>query len=293
MNILIIGGSYFLGPAIIKEALKEGYGVTVFNRGTRSPGLPGVAEIRGDRTCDEDLMKITGSYDAVIDTCAYVKGDIRKVRDVLEDRCGRYVFISTVDVLERGTGLLLDESAKLETRDFGGDAGAYILGKAALEREIADAGDHCILRPSVIYGPGNYAPRENIYFKWISAAGQILEPSPSDGTFQAVYVGDVARAALRACADEGFSRRTFNVTPSEPITYERFTQILKVSTGTDFEVIKITPEEALAGGVPFPFPLSAAESEKYDGSALEKTGFDYTDICTGMKEAWEYYVHSR
>ena len=34
------------------------------------------------------------------------------------------------------------------------------------------------------------------------------------------------------------------------------------------------------------------ESEKYDGSALEKMGFKYTDINEGMKEAWENYVRS-
>ena len=45
--------------------------------------------------------------------------------------------------------------------------------------------------------------------------------------------------------------------------------------------------------VPFPFAISRAESEEYDGSALEKTGFEYTDVVTGMKETWEYYVHSR
>ena len=45
--------------------------------------------------------------------------------------------------------------------------------------------------------------------------------------------------------------------------------------------------------VPFPYPIVKAESEKYDGSALEKTGFEYTDIIEGMKEAWENYVHSK
>ena len=166
-------------------------------------------------------------------------------------------------------------------------------GKAALEKEIRECGDYCVLRPSVIYGPGNYAPRESIYFKWISAAGQILEPSPSDGFFQTVYVKDVARAALCACTDDSFARRAFNVTPSETITYRDYTEILRKACGTEFEVIYVTPQEAFMQQVPFPFAISRAESEEYDGSALEKTGFEYTDVVTGMKETWEYYVHSR
>ena len=292
MKILVIGGSYFLGPAFIKKSIDAGHEITVFNRGTRPLGVPGVEEIRGDRTSSADLSRITGEYDAVLDLCAYEKGDILRVKESLGDRCGRYVFVSTVDVYERGTGKLLGEDAAFESRDFGGEAGAYILGKAALEKEVRECGDYCVLRPSVIYGPGNYAPRENIYFKWISAAGQILEPSPSDGFFQTVYVKDVARAALCACTDDSFAGRAYNVTPSETITYRDYTEILRKACGTDFEVIYVTPQEAFMQQVPFPFAISRAESEEYDGSALEKTGFEYTDILTGMKETWEYYVHS-
>ncbi len=293
MDILVLGGSYFLGPKFIKKALDAGHGITVFNRGSNPLNVPGVTEIRGDRSCEDDLRKITGKYDATVDLCAYVRGDIKRVKDVLARRTGRYVFVSTVDVYRRGTGKLLDESAEFENRDFGGEAGAYILGKAALEKEIGDIEDRCVLRPSIIYGPGNYAPRENIYFKWISAAGQILEPSPSDGSFQMVSVSDVAEALLKACSDEAFKGQAFNVTPNEQYTYESFTQILKNACGTGFEVIKITPDEAMAGQVPFPYPISSAESERYDGSALKKTGFEYTDITEGLKEAWEFYVHSR
>ena len=293
MDILVLGGSYFLGPRFIKKAMDAGHKVTVFNRGSRPLNVPGIREIRGDRSLEDDLRRADGKYDATVDLCAYVKGDIKRVKDVLGERTGRYVFVSTVDVYRRGTGKLLDESAEFETRDFGGEAGAYILGKAALEKEIEQIEDRCVLRPSIIYGPGNYAPRENIYFKWISAAGQILEPSPSDGSFQMVCVSDVARAILKACEEESFRGRAFNVTSNEMLTYELFTQALKRACGTDFEVIKITPEEAMAGQVPFPYSISAEESERYDGSALEKTGFGYTDLADGLKEAWEFYVHSR
>ncbi len=293
MNILVLGGSYFLGYRFVKLAVSAGHNVTVFNRGTRPLNMEGVSEIRGDRKLSEDLTKITGQFGATVDFCAYEKGDILRIKDALGDRTGRYVFISTVDVYERGTGKLLDESSPFETRDFGGEAGAYILGKVSLEKEIEAFPDRCVLRPSIIYGPGNYAPRENIYFKWISAAGQILEPKPSDGFFQMVSVSDVARAAIEACTSVSFAGKAFNVTSSCTYTYEDFTGILKEVTGTGFEVIGITPEEAFMQQVPFPYPVVRAESERYDGSALEKTGFKYTDITEGMKEAWENYVHSK
>lgn len=292
MKILVIGGSYFLGRHFVNLALEEGMDITVFNRGTRPYNSGRIKELTGDRAVEDDLKKINGNYDAIVDFCGYRKGDILSVKKTLDGCFGRYVFVSTVDVYKRGTGRLLNEDAELETRDFGGEAGAYILGKASLEEEIIQCDDYCIIRPAVIYGPGNYAPRENIYFKWISAAHQVLEPEPSDGFFQMVYVKDVARALLNACKNEGYSKRAFNLSPPELITYRRFTEILKLSTEIDFEVIKITPEESFSAQVPFPFAMTAPESEKYDSSSIIETGFEFTDITDGMKESWRQYVHS-
>ena len=135
MKILIIGGTYFLGPAFIRRALEQGHEITVFNRGTRKTGRGRVKEIKGDRSVYEDLVRARGDYDAVVDFCAYKKGDIDRVRKALDGNAYRYVFISTVDVYRRNTGEVLTEDAEFETRDFGGEAGAYILGKAALEKD--------------------------------------------------------------------------------------------------------------------------------------------------------------
>ena len=69
MRILILGGTIFVGRALVEEALKRGHEVTLFNRGKRNPGLfPQVENIIGDRT--EDLSPLAGrTWDAIIDTC--------------------------------------------------------------------------------------------------------------------------------------------------------------------------------------------------------------------------------
>ncbi len=74
MNILVLGGSYFLGYRFVKLSAAAGHKVTVFNRGTRPLNMEGVSEIRGDRTSFEDLSKITGCFEATVDFCAYERG---------------------------------------------------------------------------------------------------------------------------------------------------------------------------------------------------------------------------
>jgi len=69
MEILVIGGSRFVGPLLIEELIKKGHRITVFNRGQIKVDYPdGVIFIKGDRN---SIFGIKKHFDAVIDMCAY------------------------------------------------------------------------------------------------------------------------------------------------------------------------------------------------------------------------------
>jgi nucleoside-diphosphate-sugar epimerase len=212
MNLLVFGGSYFFGLAFTEAAYRAGHKVTLVNRGNRPLGSDQIREFHLDRHDGEGLAALPAEhFDAVVDFCAYSAGDISLIFERAAFTFDRYVFISTCDVYRRGTGLVLGEDAPFESRDFGGEAGAYILGKAALEeelvrccRELRPGVARTVIRPAFLYGPGNYAPRESLYFQWIRDAGKILSLTDSDGVFYMVYVEDAARAVLLCCeTDEG------------------------------------------------------------------------------------------
>ena len=113
MKLLVIGGSYFLGRVFVMETAKK-HDITVVNRGTWSLESLGVKQIRGDRK-DETLWKsIVDDYDVVIDFCAYEKGDIAGVLRNIQGRIQQYVFISTLDVYERGRKAVKAEDTPLE-----------------------------------------------------------------------------------------------------------------------------------------------------------------------------------
>ena len=96
MRILMIGGTRFVGRHIVDAALAAGHDVTVFHRGQTGPELfPQVDRRTGDR--NGDLSELAeGSWDATVDTCAYVPRHVSSLADALGDRAGRYLLISSV-----------------------------------------------------------------------------------------------------------------------------------------------------------------------------------------------------
>jgi 2'-hydroxyisoflavone reductase len=102
MRILMLGGTGFVGRAVVEDALSRGHHVTVFSRG-RSGGdlFPQVPRLVGDRDSDDYSALGVGSWDAVVDSSAYVPRHVNKAMDALGDRGGRYLFVSSHTVYQR------------------------------------------------------------------------------------------------------------------------------------------------------------------------------------------------
>lgn len=312
-KILVIGGSYFYGRVFVMEAAREqnNYDITVLNRGTYSMDEFGVTQITGDRHDPEVFSKCDGDYDAVIDFCAYGEGDVETVIRALDGRVGQYVLISTVDVYERGSGILKTEEHELEHRIFEGDAGTYISGKVALEKEVCrvceDRGvPYTILRPAILYGPYNYAPRESVYIQMMVVNHVLPRFTDADGRFQFVYVKDAAHAVLRVIGDEKAYGQSYNLCQDEVVTYDSFFETLKaaardVSAGEhqnettplmteELQEIPITVEEAEVQQIPIPFPATAAETELCSNEKSKRElGLKYTDFAEGMRRTFRAF----
>jgi nucleoside-diphosphate-sugar epimerase len=307
-NILIFGGTYFLGKAFCELMLEETDASLVLMHRGNNPEAPRadfidkyaksgrVREILADRHDGNALSSIKDErFDAVVDFCAYQKSDIEFIFDKMDAKVDQYIFISTTDVYKRGLGEYLKEDAELETRRFPGAAGDYISGKVALEQEIKDVcnlvgSKYTILRPAFIFGPDNYAPRESMYFHWITNAGQILHPMDADGEFQMVYVKDVAAAIKLVLGNPKAYNEAFNVCENQMENYETFTECLKQSIDVPFEVMETSLGIIDEKGIPLPFPLTKEESNYYDGSKLLELGIKYTDRVTAMRETYQSYM---
>ncbi|MCR5421053.1 MAG: NAD-dependent epimerase/dehydratase family protein [Lachnospiraceae bacterium] len=298
MKILVIGGSYFLGRWFVQHAYKKS-DITVLNRGNIPVGLEGVRELKADRhdiNALKELKLDEYGYEAVVDFCAYNKGDIKTIIDSVDKNClKKYIFISTVDVYKKGSGSCLTENAELEAVSTEDAQSEYISGKIALEEEIAE---ECMeygikpvsVRPSVIYGPGNYAPRESIYIEWIKNAGQILHPIDATGYWQMIYVSDAAKALVKLCEmSENKIETAYNFTSSDFMDYVKFEKALRAayelkSPGEKaYDMIEVQVEQVIKRGIPLPFVLTKEESECYSSKRYDALGINTTPVEKGLK----------
>src|SRR4051794_15215374 len=98
MDVLVIGGSVFLGRAVVSEALALGAQVTVFNRGRSGSTPPGARPVTGDRSDPGDLAQLTQQhFDVVVDTCGYVPAVVRESAERLAGNADRYAFVSSIN----------------------------------------------------------------------------------------------------------------------------------------------------------------------------------------------------
>ena len=294
MKILVIGGSYFFGRVFVMLAAKE-HDVTVVNRGTCSVAELGAKQIKGDRKEEGVWKSIEDDYDCVVDFCAYEKGDIARVLENMPGRIRQYIFISTVDVYERGINGLKGEETPLETRPLPGEAGAYIAGKVALEREVRE---QCgkrdisctVLRPAILYGPLNYAPRESVYIRLLARNRVLPRITDAAGSFQFVYVKDAAQAVLSCLLNPRAYGQAYNLCGEEVLTYDDFFRELGKASDVEAREIPLTAQEAESQGLPLPFPLTEAETELYSNEkSKEELGLRYMDIGEGMARTYRAF----
>lgn len=102
MRILVLGGTSFVGRAIVTDALARGEDVTLFGRGRTGVDLfPELERRTGDRSTGDYAALASGSWDGVVGVSGYVPRHVREAGKALGDRGGRYLFISTGSVYDR------------------------------------------------------------------------------------------------------------------------------------------------------------------------------------------------
>jgi 2'-hydroxyisoflavone reductase len=190
MNILLIGGTIFLGRHVVDAALARGHRLTLFNRGQHNPELfPDVEKLRGDR--NSDLSALHGRrFDAVIDVCGYTPKQMHSMANALGDDVPRYVFVSSVSAYgSRAPFDSYDETAPLAVGDTG-----YGEEKARAEEAIAAryADRVAIVRPGLIVGPHDPTGRFVYWPMRAQRGGDVLAPGRPDRPIQWIDVRDLA-----------------------------------------------------------------------------------------------------
>jgi nucleoside-diphosphate-sugar epimerase len=200
MKLLVIGGTVFVGRAVVEEARTRGWEVTLFHRGEHGAALfPDVERVRGDRA--RDLGKLAGRrWDLVVDTCGYVPSEVAASARALAGAVDRYVFVSSASVYRDWPRVAPDEGSAPLFPPRDDDGGHYGQQKSGCERaaEAALPGRVVHARAGLITGPHENIGRLPYWLERLSRPGPALAPGRPGATIQLIDVRDLARFLLDA-----------------------------------------------------------------------------------------------
>lgn len=254
MNLLIIGGTVFLGRALVSAAVARGHSLTLFNRGRSGQGLfAQVEQIHGDRETDLDLLG-SRTWDAVIDTCGYVPRLVGLSARRLAGQVGAYAFISSLSVYagtpqpglseDGAIGRLPDETVETITGESYGPLKA--LCEQAVERELP--GRALQIRPGLIVGAHDPSDRFS-YWPWrVAQGGAVLAPGRPERAIQLIDVRDLAEWTLTAL--ERGLRGAYNANgPAGMCSMAELLETCRAESGSHAEFRWASDEFLLAQGV--------------------------------------------
>lgn len=206
MKLLVIGGTRFLGRAIVNYALGAGHEVTLFNRGQSNPDLfeGEVETLIGNR--DGGLDVLDGrSFTAVIDTCGYIPRLVRDSATKLKDAIEHYTFISTLSVYSDTTQTGQDESGPLGTIEdetveevTGETYGPLKVLCEQAASEVMGAENALHVRAGLIVGPHDLSDRFTYWPVRVARGGEVLAPGAPDRAAQFIDVRDLAAWTVKA-----------------------------------------------------------------------------------------------
>lgn len=247
MQILVLGGTSFVGRAIVADLLSRGHTPTLFSRGQTGVELfPGLTRLRGDRDSGDYASLADGSWDAVVDVSGYVPRHVAKASAAVGSRGGRYLFISTgsvYDVAAAGEVITEDTPRLAPFRDSEEITGeTYGPLKVACEDDVLSLHGQraTIVRPGVVAGP--YDPTERFTY-WVRRAaegGRVAVPRPEQPV-QVIDSTDLARLVTLLLEQD--SPGIYNaVGPWPAVTLGALVEACAKAAGTTVEVVPVDPE---------------------------------------------------
>ncbi|MEM7244456.1 MAG: NAD-dependent epimerase/dehydratase family protein [Acidobacteriota bacterium] len=208
MNILVLGGTQFIGRTLVEELLHAGHSVSIFNRGRTVDALPAEIErLRGDRDDGASgLAALTGrEWDACVDVSGYTAPQVRSSTEALRGSVGHYVFVSAVSAYGDPEHGPVDEShprsPPAEESVVEITSETYGSLKVTCEDIVQELfAERCaLLRPQVVVGQHDPFDRYSYWVRRATQGGEMLAPGDGSDHVQVIDVRDVARFMRTAC----------------------------------------------------------------------------------------------
>lgn len=309
LNILILGGTSFLGPHQIAYAISRGHSVSTFTRGKTEPTIytkvfSEVNQLIGDRENDLKALE-DGNWDVVIDNSGNREGWVEKTAELLKDKAELYLFTSSTGVfypylgddIKENTDVLLKEPENVIDEEMKMEYW-YGVMKATSERAVVNAfGEErsILVRPTYMMGPADKTDR---FIHWpirLAKGGETLVPGKDNDPVQYIDVRDVAEWMIRLAEEK--TTGVFNaVGPKAKQTMPEFVKEASQAFDVASEFVQINDYEFLKeNGVPYIIPWILPEGNNYGSSRVNndkaiENGLTFRPLTESVKDihAWWY-----
>ncbi|MDJ1431247.1 complex I NDUFA9 subunit family protein [Halostagnicola sp. A-GB9-2] len=271
MNVLVTGGTGFIGTNLCEELASRGHDVTALSRRPDDGSLPaGVDVAMGDVSAYDSIADTVAEHDAVINLVAlsplfqpngdtsheevHLEGTKNLVRAAEEGDTDRFVQMSA-----------LDAHPHAET--------AYLRTKGRAEEVIRDSTlEWTIFRPSVVFGDG----AEFVEFtKTLTTPYVTGLPGGGKTPFQPIWVEDLVPMLADAVEDGEHVGQTYEIGGPDVYTLAEVTKLAYEADGRSVAVLPIPTALAnvglsAVGPVPFvPFGPDQARALEIDNTVSE------------------------
>ena len=302
MDVLVLGGSVFLGRAVVSEAVAAGHTVTVFNRGISGPEPEGAEHLRGDRTVAADFAGLRGRhFDLVVDTSGYVPTIVGLSAELLRGTTDHYAFVSSINAYPgwptaedyHAGGVHDGDPDASEAPPELTEAGPYGWLKVGCERAVERVyGDRStILRAGCIVGPHDAAiGRLPWWIDRVSRGGEVLVPGDPFDTVSLIDARDLAQFTLLRAAG------VFEASgPAARDTRADLMTACLAATGASADLVYLDDEWLAAADVEawteIPLWVPKAEGPSvfaHDPSAAEAAGLMFRPLAETVADTWDW-----
>ncbi len=307
LNILILGGTSFLGPHQIAYALNRGHSISIFTRGRTEPTIykklfKKVEHLVGDRANDLEALK-GRKWDAVIDNSGRRVQWTKDSAELLKENVPLYLYTSSTGVYYPYLGSNIKEETKLvlkvpegineeQSMEYG-----YGVMKANSEIEAKKiyGEDRCIIvRPTYMMGPADRTDRFPYWPERLSRGGEVLVPGKADDPVQYIDVRDVAEWMIRLIENENAG--TFNaVGPASATGMHAFVYGAHAAFNSKASFVMVDDYDFLMKHkVPYSIPWIMPTGDNYGSARVNidhgvANGLTYRSLAQSVMDIHEWW----
>ncbi len=296
-SILVLGGTNFLGPAVVERAVERGHEVTLFNRGITRPHLfPDLEKLRGERRVGGgDLAALEGGrrWDAVIDVWPEHADLVRRTADLLVDRTDYLFFCSSVAVYTDFSRPGLTEAAATHA-EGGWYGGEKALAERAVEERFADR--FGVARFHSILGPRDNGHSFHYWLRRLAERDEVLAPGPGSDPVQQLDVRDAAAWIIDGVEQQRAGTHNLCGPPAAP-TFRELLEGARTAIGSEARLVWVDPdflrrEQGVHSFSDLPLWAPLDEDPGFfqvDGTRATEAGATFRPLTETARDAWRWY----